>query len=184
MPICHPERKYHAKGMCRPCYIGSWKSNNKDRVKGSNAKYRAKNQDSLLKKHRKYNSENRETIVEKSRQARLERPERIAENKHNSYRRHFDKNAKKSRQKKLKYNYGITIDEYNAMYEAQGGVCAICGNPNGEKNLCVDHDHNSGKIRGLLCTDCNVGIGRLRDNLSIIQKAFLYIEKHQQESNG
>lgn len=84
--------------------------------------------------------------------------------------------------------YGITLDEYNAMLEKQDGVCAICGNPevkaqarngtNGIKNLdslLVDHDHKTGKVRGLLCYRCNTGIGKLNDDPNLLRKAARYI---------
>ena len=68
----------------------------------------------------------------------------------------------------LKHRYGITTDEYDAFLLAQGGVCGICGKLPGDDQphhwkgkLAVDHCHDSGKVRGLLCNDCNAGIGHL-----------------------
>lgn len=69
---------------------------------------------------------------------------------------------------KLRYRYGITLDDYERMLAAQGGGCAICarlpadaGNPEHWTDvLCVDHCHATGKVRGLLCNDCNLAIGR------------------------
>ncbi len=59
--------------------------------------------------------------------------------------------------------YGITGEQYDALYEAQGGVCGICRVANGTtKKLAVDHDHQTGEVRGLLCGPCNLMIGRLR----------------------
>jgi len=71
---------------------------------------------------------------------------------------------------------GATQDIYNAMYEAQKGCCALCNEPE-EKFawLCIDHDHETGKIRGLLCPNCNRGLGLLKDNASLLQKAAEYI---------
>ncbi len=58
----------------------------------------------------------------------------------------------------LKRDYGLSVDRYNAMLEFQGGDCAICGKPmTGRKN--VDHDHITGKVRGLLCSGCNLRLG-------------------------
>lgn len=60
--------------------------------------------------------------------------------------------------------YGITGDEYWALYEAQGGSCYICQRATGKtKKLAVDHDHATGHVRGLLCTTCNKFLGHIRD---------------------
>lgn len=81
----------------------------------------------------------------------------------------------------LKKSYGITIEEYNKMFIFQNGCCAICNihiteiNSGRKKHLCVDHDHITGKIRGLLCDKCNRGIGLLQDNEEILLKAYYYI---------
>lgn len=62
----------------------------------------------------------------------------------------------------LKKKYGITLEEYDAMLEAQGGVCALCGSPPPEgKVLAVDHCHNSQRVRGLLCSHCNISLERV-----------------------
>jgi len=61
----------------------------------------------------------------------------------------------------LRKNYGITIDDYNKMFEEQNGCCKLCGRHQSEQKfrLCVDHNHETGRVRGLLCTRCNVGLG-------------------------
>lgn len=81
----------------------------------------------------------------------------------------------------LKNKYGITKEDYLKLLENQGGVCAICGTSNTGKRkaLSVDHDHQTGKIRGLLCSRCNSGLGNLRDDIEIIEKAIKYLEKYE-----
>src|SRR3990167_4775090 len=72
--------------------------------------------------------------------------------------------------------FKITQDQYDAMWEAQGGVCAICGKACAMKSvLSVDHDHESGKVRGLLCGKCNIGLGLLGDNLCALLMALEYL---------
>ena len=68
---------------------------------------------------------------------------------------------------RLKYNYGLTVDQYAAMLAAQGGGCKICGTnvPGGNAgSFRVDHDHKTGKVRGLLCHRCNVSLGGFGDS--------------------
>jgi hypothetical protein len=81
----------------------------------------------------------------------------------------------------LRDSFSISLDQYTEMLKAQGGVCAICHQPethkrNGKlKALAVDHNHKSGAIRGLLCSDCNTGIGKLKDDVKILQSAIQYL---------
>lgn len=73
--------------------------------------------------------------------------------------------------------YGVTLAQYNAMLEKQGGGCAICGavtNKNG-KALFVDHCHDTGKVRGILCYRCNTGLGSFKDNAVLVAKAVSYL---------
>ena len=71
--------------------------------------------------------------------------------------------------------YGLTVDEYDDLLTAQNGVCAICGGEPGARRHHVDHDHVTGKIRGLLCTNCNQGIGRLKDDPNVVLAAAMYL---------
>jgi hypothetical protein len=84
--------------------------------------------------------------------------------------------------KHVKKKYNMTQDDYDQMFLNQNGVCAICGkeethrNRSGEVgNLAVDHDHKSGKIRGLLCFSCNTGIGKFGDDPDRLQNAAKYL---------
>lgn len=73
--------------------------------------------------------------------------------------------------------YGITAEEYAAIYAAQGGVCYICRRATGaRRRLAVDHDHGTGYVRGLLCKTCNYKVlGHLRDDTEAFQRAIDYI---------
>lgn len=79
--------------------------------------------------------------------------------------------------------YGITSEKYHELNQQQQQVCAICGLQNEisrhgtRKSLCVDHDHETGEVRGLLCTPCNVALGNLRDSVELLNKAIEYLNK-------
>jgi hypothetical protein len=81
----------------------------------------------------------------------------------------------------LKKNYGITIEDYNRMFEEQNGTCAICKQEGIIKKgtLCVDHCHTTGVVRGLLCHSCNVGLGHFLDNKETMKTAIKYLEKYE-----
>ena len=78
--------------------------------------------------------------------------------------------------------HGLASGEYETQYAAQGGVCAICGNPEaniirgGLCRLAVDHHHKTGKRRGLLCVRCNTAIGLLNEDPDILMKAVVYLQ--------
>ena len=79
----------------------------------------------------------------------------------------------------LRKKYGITAEEYEQLFDAQGRVCAICGDPysKGNGRLHVDHDHVTGKIRGILCQACNVTLGKMRDSPTLLRLAADYLER-------
>jgi len=77
--------------------------------------------------------------------------------------------------RRVKLRYGITAEVYDDLLEYQNGVCAICGQPDNRKMLGVDHNHATGKIRGLLCHSCNVLIGHARESSAILEKAIAYL---------
>lgn len=83
-----------------------------------------------------------------------------------------------ARERKLKSAYGLTIEDYNRMLRKQGGTCAICFRPPNGERLVVDHDHIQNKVRGLLCSRCNKGIGMLEDNPRLLSKAVTYLNMH------
>jgi hypothetical protein len=82
-----------------------------------------------------------------------------------------------TRKNHLWKEYRITLIEYNEMFILQDGRCAICGIHQSElqRSLAVDHNHKTGKVRGLLCRECNLGLGYFRDNPDLMSKAMEYL---------
>jgi hypothetical protein len=77
----------------------------------------------------------------------------------------------------IKQLYNLSTVQYNAMLTAQGGVCAICGDPPSYRRLDIDHDHKDGSIRGLLCPCCNNALGMLRDRWVLALRAAKYLRR-------
>lgn len=113
------------------------------------------------------------------------------ERKHNKeyYQKHKSRLYKKSREwvkspkgrlyaknYRLKMRYGITLEEYDRLFELQHGVCAICGEIQIGKRLAVDHDHKTGQIRGLLCYRCNIFAGLIEERGRLYPKIRRYIK--------
>lgn len=81
------------------------------------------------------------------------------------------------RSRRLKYTYGITLAKYEQILTAQNGACGICGRIT-SKALHVDHDHETGKIRGLLCNRCNLGLGLFDDSALVLLRASRYMSQY------
>lgn len=77
----------------------------------------------------------------------------------------------------LKKKYGITLDEYEGRLAAQQGCCAVCKSPPGKKALAVDHCHDTGIIRGILCHGCNTALGLLREDEKIVAALGRYLQQ-------
>lgn len=89
----------------------------------------------------------------------------------------FIANKEKMRNHHLQGKFGMTIEQYNEFLNTQNNCCAICNTPqsNFKQQLAVDHDHQTGKVRGLLCGNCNNGLGRFKDDIEILKKAINYL---------
>lgn len=89
-----------------------------------------------------------------------------------------------NRKRKRFHRYGLTDENFIAMYDRQNGLCAICQEPETSviygrpKTLAIDHNHESGEVRGLLCSNCNNGLGRFRDDADLLYRAAEYVKKH------
>lgn len=111
-------------------------------------------------------------------------PEDLRLRKAASYQKNY---GTTTRSYKLRTTFGISLAEYQEMFESQGGVCAICEKPEWVKRvnhadqvreLCVDHDHETGVVRQLLCAACNKALGYFKDNPDLMRRAALYVENH------
>jgi hypothetical protein len=136
---------------------------NREAISKRNKEYREKHRERLNAYRRRWGAENREWI------------------------RNYDeahRDEKKERQ--LLRNYGITLEQYKEMLIAQGGICAFCGKTPEEngQNLTVDHCHETGKVRWLLCYLCNLAIGNFQENVEAMRKAADMLEKFKVENGN
>lgn len=148
--------KYGVRGECKTCkkkYDIKYKKENPD-------KYRETNKKSFLK-----------------RRIKIKKYRRINRVKRNAYLKEWHKrNPDKRKAQKLRHLYNIDLPEYNALLKNQSFCCAICKQRPIKKMLCVDHDHKSKLVRGLLCQRCNSAIGFFRDNILLLEQAKIYLE--------
>ena len=120
-PICHPEQKHIALGLCKSCY----------------------------KKH--LYVLNREKILKENQESRWLR------------------------------KYGLSATSYYRLLASQGGKCAICGRLSLNKLLAVDHNHITGEVRGLLCQNCNTGLGQFSESPEMLDRAAEYLRAWEKE---
>lgn len=149
-------RRSHCKDCIKisdAAYKAACKQENPEKIKASARAYD--------KKRRESDSEYRARKVERNREDRARHPER------------FREYVTRSR---LKTVYNLTEEDYRQLYQAQGGLCAICGNPQIQgRQLAIDHDHKSGLGRGLLCYHCNIGIGHFQEDITRLESAIAYL---------
>lgn len=147
---CHPEKSVFAKEMCRSCYEKQLRENNPEY-----AERQRENTRKWIEKHAEQHRATAKAWVAK------QDPE---------YMRAY------KRKKKLE-SYGLTPEDYDQMLRDQGGGCAICMRPPGDKQLAVDHCHDSGVVRGLLCFRCNFGLSWFAEDDKRLAKAAQYVSK-------
>lgn len=161
------EQPFHAKGLCRRHYLSQYKR----------ARWAA-NREVMRAKQRAYQEATREKQREYKRRYRDANPEKDRRQRRESEARRRKQYPDLTRRSNLRKWYGLSIEEYERLFEAQKGCCAICGRPQDEQKfrLAVDHCHETGVVRGLLCSPCNTGLGSLADSPELLRIAADYLE--------
>jgi len=119
-------------------------------------KYYLNNREKIIKRSGEYSRKNRDRVNLKRRERRKKYPELVTNSD-------------------LKRRFGIILDDYNQLLYKQESRCAICLIKQDNRRFSVDHDHKTGKIRGLLCNKCNLGLGNFRDSKTILEQAIKYL---------
>lgn len=147
-----------------PEYAKKWKAANPEKVEAYRIKELPKARARSRKWYYAHIDENRENKNEYHKQWRLKNPE-----KRKAIKRKSD----------LKINYGITIEQYEQLLFEQKECCAICNKKqvNDTRRLDIDHNHITGKVRGLLCSKCNTALGLLNEDLELFNKAANYLSR-------
>ena len=163
----------------------------KEEIKEKTRNYHHQNREKVLERKRNYHNTNKEECNKRSKEYRENNKEEISiqrkeyREKNKDFIRESRKKYREKHKEILKENaylrkYKINFHTYNNMLEEQNFCCAICGlhKDNFSKMLAVDHDHDTGKVRSLLCSKCNCGLGNFKDNVENLQNALNYLIKH------
>lgn len=176
-------------------YQKQWYLKNKQLLSTKHKKYYIENKNTINDNAKKNYLDNKESIKKKHKEWRIankEKYEKYNSERNKIYRqKHRAQLCERKRQKyndnknshwedQIKRKYGITSEQYFILLEKQGGVCAICEQPEKYKNkkLAVDHCHKTKKIRGLLCFRCNATIGQFKDEIKLFGNAISYLNKY------
>lgn len=152
LSTCHPAKKMQARGLCKSCY-DKW-------LKSVNPKYKLAQQSNTTR-WCKANPDKWAIIQERRRLKDLQDP-LLYQKRRNAF---------------LKRKYKITVEEYDRILLDQGGGCKLCFRKPGERKLHTDHDHKTGKVRGILCHQCNWFLGTVDADSSILNRIAKYINE-------
>lgn len=155
-------------------YQRRYREANREKLNADAAAYRATRRAELAASSRAWHAQTKDKRRVVSKAYREANRDVLAEKK----RQYAAANSERSKAWKRERYFGVSADQYRSMLEDCGGVCAICGGVNKSgRALAVDHCHATGKVRGLLCSMCNVAIGRLGDTSASVMRAVSYLER-------
>lgn len=154
--------KEEARRRKHALYLKEWRAANPERCK----EYRNRNIASKRASAAAYREANREAVLE---------------GKKRWYEANKERCAVVNRKRALERLYGLSESDWEALFVAQGKMCAICKSdkpsPNNKRTWAVDHCHSTGKVRGILCHMCNTALGKFKDDTAVLQSAIDYLER-------
>jgi hypothetical protein len=158
----HVVDRYVSDGRCTVCKIEKdrrWKKSNSLKIKEGSRKYYLKNHERIKDNVRKWEVNN---------------PVKVKQNNLKKNKSWYKNNQEKVKKYHLKRLYNITIEEWRILFESQSSCCAICKTTEA-KRWHTDHCHKTGKVRGILCHHCNLGLGHFKDNVDVIKSIISYL---------
>lgn len=158
----------------------AWRDANREKVREYNRRWEEKNKERASATRKAYRRANWDRVLELKRLRYAADPAK-AKAKYDAWTRANPEKYKAiQRNSVLKRAYGITLAERDAMLEAQGNACAICGapEPGSKRGWHIDHCHSTKKVRGILCHHCNVSAGAAKDDPARLRMIADYLERH------
>lgn len=175
MPYADPE-KSRIEGNKR---AKRYRERHPERVQASLDKWKKNNPEGPAKAAKAWRERNPEKVQDQE-QRRLSDPVKGPKKREQAkvHQQGYRKtNAREILSRKYQRKYSITIEQYEALFEIQGGRCSICDKPDLKRRLAVDHCHETNRVRGLLCANCNNGLGRFKHNVKFLERAMFYLSE-------
>jgi len=144
---------------------------NKEEIRKKSKSYPSNSKENKSKYNKEYRKLNKDTLKIKDKEKHQKRKNAI-------------------REQRLQKSFGMSLKDYEEMYFNQNGLCKICNKPetakqsntDGVRMLAVDHCHITNKVRGLLCTNCNIILGHAKDNIEILKNAIEYLKYYNEKT--
>jgi hypothetical protein len=153
----------------------------RDRIKAKSAKYYEDNKPKVLARIKQSNFENPIPNRERAKKFAKKNPERVKKYMEQWLENHPEQRKVFMRNSRIR-KYGIQPEIYYKLLNEQENRCAICKQEEEKRNLSIDHCHKTGRVRGLLCSNCNRGIGFLKDNVQFLKNAVQYLAENKENS--
>lgn len=168
---CHPDRPHWARGYCMSCYQTWWKTNNPEKYQARPKRKAKCHPDKDVLGRGLCNACYRAWWREQPGNRELERVKGAM-----WQRQRMQRLTPDERREIVIRRHGLTRAEFDRMVADQGGGCAACGNPPTKRPLQIDHCHDTGQIRGLLCGNCNSALGHAKDDITRLESLIVYLK--------
>lgn len=160
-----------------------YRESHREQLREAGKKYYRENKERILEYGKRYKQDNNEKITKERKEYKRKNHDKIMKQnkqyKENNKERDRDKIAGTRRKNYYRSRYNITVDEYDKIFDDQGGVCLICKRPQGNRRLSIDHNHKTGEVRGLLCNNCNAAIGLVNEDQKILTRIKQYLKQYE-----
>jgi len=163
---------------------------NKQTISKKSKDYYQKHRENILKRQKQYNStkskkeylknyyqSHKEECAKKAKEYRENNKGKLTEKSKNYYITNKDKMKQSNKIRHLKRDYDLSLDDIKIILQNQKNQCPICFSLLGNKKWCIDHNHKTGRLRGLLCYNCNTLLGMAQDNINTLRNAIEYLTR-------
>mgnify|MGYP001370249272 CR=1 FL=1 len=154
--------------MSDASYWKSYRERNKEKIAAYHRQYRVLNRERVLASHRKWYAENKDKARASAKRYK---------DAHKDDRRMNRKATDSDRFSYIRRTYGVKKEDFIRLYEAFNGRCGMCKKNLTIRSACVDHSHVTNKVRGLLCRNCNVGLGLIGDTVESAKNAVEHLQR-------
>tara|TARA_R110002073_G_scaffold182180_1_gene340464 strand:- start:65 stop:532 length:468 start_codon:yes stop_codon:yes gene_type:complete len=150
----------------------------KEQIAVQRKEYREKNKEQRAAYEKEYREKNKEQLAAYEKEYREKNKEQLAALAQEYYKKNKEQRAAYEKEYRLKSKYGMSLKEKNVLLQKQNNKCKICLVEFSNITPNIDHCHTTNKVRGLLCLNCNTGLGHFKDNTKLLTQAINYLQEN------